>query len=98
MYNFNTKNYIKNIAQTPKENWQNLHQATLDDMWNDTTQIYKIKEQNALPFTDEYTEYEAWLSTVSDDLINYSKVYSDFVRLFYRDLNHKQNYKDELMH
>lgn len=95
MYNFNTKNYIKNIAQTPKENWQNLHQATLDDMWNDTTQIYKIKEQNALPFTDEYTEYEAWLSTVSDDLINYSKVYSDFVRLFYRDLNHKQNYKGQ---
>lgn len=95
MYNFNTKNYIKNIAQTPKENWQNLHQATLDDMWNDTTQIYTIKEQNALPFTDEYTEYEAWLSTVSDDLINYSKVYSDFVRLFYRDLNHKQNYKGQ---
>ena len=95
MYNFDTKNYIKNIAQTPKENWQNLHQATLDDMWNDTTQIYTIKEQNALPFTDEYTEYEAWLSTVSDDLINYSKVYSDFVRLFYRDLNHKQNYKGQ---
>lgn len=95
MYNFDTKNYIKNIAQTPRENWQTLHQATLDDMWNDTTQIYTIKEQNALPFTDEYTEYEAWLSTVSDDLINYSKVYSDFVRLFYRDLNHKQNYKGQ---
>ena len=92
---FDTKNYIKNIAQTPRENWQTLHQATLDDMWNDTTQIYTIKEQNALPFTDEYTEYEAWLSTVSDDLINYSKVYSDFVRLFYRDLNHKQNYKGQ---
>lgn len=92
---FDTKNYIKNIAQTPRENWQTLHQATLDDMWNDTTQIYTIKEQNALPFTDEYTEYEAWLSTVSDDLINYSKVYSDFVRLFYRDLSHKQNYKGQ---
>ena len=95
MFNFNTKNYLNNIAQTPSENWQGLHQATLDDMWNDTTQIYTIKEQNALPFTDEYTEYEAWLSTVSDDLINYSKVYSDFVRLFYRDLNHKQNYKGQ---
>ena len=95
MFNFNTKNYLDNIAQTPRENWQGLHQATLDDMWSDTTQIYTIKEQNALPFTDEYTEYEAWLSTVSDDLINYSKVYSDFVRLFYRDLNHKQNYKGQ---
>lgn len=95
MFKFNVKNYTDNIAQTPAENWQGLHQATLDDMWNDTTQVYKVKEQNALPFTDEYTEYEAWLSTVSDDLINYSKVYSDFIRLFYRDLNHKQNYKGQ---
>lgn len=95
MFEFNAKSYNENIAQTPKEYWESLHQATLDTMWQDTTQIYKIKEQNALPFTDEYTEYEAWVSTVSDDLINYSKVYSDFVRLFYRDLNHKQNYKGQ---
>ena len=95
MFKFNTKSYNKNIAQTPKEYWDGLHQATLDTMWQDTTQIYTIKEQNALPFTNEYTEYEAWISTVSDDLINYSKVYSDFVRLFYRDLNHKQNYKGQ---
>ena len=95
MYNFNRKNYTENIAQTPKEYWEGLHQATIDTMWRDTTQIYNIKEQNALPFTDEYTEYEAWVATVSDDLINYSKVYSDFVRLSYRDLNHKQNYKGQ---
>ena len=95
MFNFNKDNYIKNIAQTPKEYWEGLHQATLDTMWNDTTQVYTIKEQNALPFENEYTEYEAWVSTVSDDLINYSKVYSDFVRLFYKDLNHKQNYKGQ---
>ena len=95
MFNFNVDSYNKSIARTPKEYWEELHQATLDTMWNDTTQIYTIKEQNALPFTNEYTEYEAWVSTVSDDLINYSKVYSDFVRLFYRDLNHKQNYKGQ---
>ena len=95
MFEFNAKSYNENIAQTPKEYWDGLHQATLDTMWDDTTQIYTIKEQKALPFEDEYTEYEAWVSTVSDDLINYSKVYSDFVRLFYRDLNHKQNYKGQ---
>ena len=95
MFNFNRKSYTDNIAQTPKEYWEGLHQATIDTMWNDTTQIYTIKEQNCLPFTDEYTEYEAWVATVSDDLINYSKVYSDFVRLSYRDLNHKQNYKGQ---
>ena len=95
MFEFNRNNYTKNIAQTPKEYWEGLHQATLDTMWNDTTQVYTIKEQNALPFEDKYTEYEAWVSTVSDDLINYSKVYSDFVRLLYRDLSHKQNYKGQ---
>lgn len=95
MFEFNTKSYNENIAQTPKEYWEGLHQATLDTMWNDTTQIYTIKEQKALPFENEYTEDEAWVSTVSDDLINYSKVYSDFVRLLYRDLNHKQNYKGQ---
>lgn len=95
MFNFNRQNYTNNIAQTPKEYWENLHQATIDTMWRDTTQIYTIKEQNALPFTDEYTEYEAWVATVSDDLINYSKVYSDFVRLSYRNLEHKQNYKGQ---
>ena len=95
MFKFNRKSYTDNIARTPKEYWEELHQATLDTMWNDTTQIYTIKEQSALPFKDEYTEYEAWVATVSDDLINYSKVYSDFVRLFYRDLSHKQNYKGQ---
>lgn len=95
MFKFSKENYINNVAQTPKETWLDLHQATIDTMWEDTTQIYTIKEQTALPFTDEYTEYEAWVSTVSDDLINYSKVYSDFIRLFYRDLNHKQNYKGQ---
>ena len=95
MFEFNRKSYTDNIAQTPKEYWEGLHQATLDTMWNDTTQVYTIKEQSALPFEDEYTEYEAWVSTVSDDLINYSKVYSDFVRLLYRDLSHKQNYKGQ---
>ena len=64
MFDFNKDNYIKNIAQTPKEYWEGLHQATLDTMWNDTTQVYTIKEQNALPFENEYTEYEAWVSTV----------------------------------
>lgn len=95
MFSFNRKNYTDNIAQTPKEYWNGLHQATIDTMWRDTTQIYTIKEQNALPFTDEYTEHEAWVATVSDDLINYSKVYSDFVRLSFRNLDHKQNYKGQ---
>ena len=49
MFEFNTKNYVDNVAQTPKEYWEGLHQATLNTMWNDTTQIYTIKEPTSIP-------------------------------------------------
>lgn len=89
------ENYINNISRTPKQYHQGLLQATLNSRWEDTTQVYTVKEQVALPFTDEYVDYEAWVSTVSDTLINYSKVYSDFIRLLFKDINHNQNYKGQ---
>ena len=95
MFNFDVKNYLDKIAQKPKEYYQGLIQATINDQWINTTQLYIIKEQSALPFTDEYTEYEAWLDGISDNLINTSKVYSDFVRVLFKDIDHKQNYKGQ---
>ena len=68
-------------------------QATINDQWDNTTQLYTIKEQSALPFKDEYTEYEAWIDAISDNLVNTSKVYSDFVKILFKDIDHKQNYK-----
>lgn len=95
MFNFNVKNYLDKIVQTPKEYYQGLVQATLNDQWINTTQLFTIKEQSALPFVDEYTEYEAWVDVISDNLINTSKVYSDFVRVLFQDIDHKQNYKGQ---
>ena len=89
------ENYINHIAQTPKEYHRGLIQATIDSRWEDTTQIHMVKEQSALPFVDEYTEYEAWVDVISDNLINTSKVYSDFVRVLFQDIDHKQNYKGQ---
>lgn len=89
------ENYINHIAQTPKEYHRGLIQATIDSRWEDTTQIHTVKEQSALPFVDEYTEYEAWVDVISDNLINTSKVYSDFVRVLFQDIDHKQNYKGQ---
>lgn len=89
------ENYMNHIAQTPKEYYRGLIQATIDSRWEDTTQIHIVKEQSALPFVDEYTEYEAWVDVISDNLINTSKVYSDFVRVLFQDINHKQNYKGQ---
>ena len=95
MFNFNVKNYLNKIAQTPKEYYQGMIQATINDQWDNTTQLYTIKEQSALPFKDEYTEYEAWIDAISDNLVNTSKVYSDFVKVLFKDIDHKQNYKGQ---
>ena len=95
MFNFNVKNYLDRIVQTPKEYYQGLVQATINDQWTNTTQLFTIKEQSALPFVDEYTEYEAWVDSISDSLVNTSKVYSDFVKVMFQDINHKQNYKGQ---
>ena len=70
MFNFNVKNYLDRIVQTPKEYYQGLVQATINDQWDNTTQLYTIKEQSALPFKDEYTEYEAWVDVISDSFVN----------------------------
>lgn len=95
MFNFNVKNYLDKIVQTPKEYYQGLVQATINDQWINTTQLFTVKEQSALPFVDEYTEYEAWVDTISDNLVNTSKVYSDFVKVLFKDIDHKQNYKGQ---
>ena len=89
------ENYMNHIAQTPKEYHRGLIQATIDSRWEDTTQIHMVKEQSALPFVDEYTEYEAWVDVISDNLVNTSKVYSDFVKVLFKDIDHKQNYKGQ---
>ena len=89
------ENYMSYIAQTPKEYHRGLIQATIDSRWEDTTQIHMVKEQSALPFVDEYTEYEAWVDAISDNLVNTSKVYSDFVKVLFKDIDHKQNYKGQ---
>ena len=89
------ENYMSYIAQTPKEYHRGLIQATIDSRWEDTTQLFTIKEQSALPFKDEYTEYEAWVDAISDNLVNTSKVYSDFVKVLFKDIDHKQNYKGQ---
>ena len=83
------------MYQKPKEYYQGLTQETLNSQWDNTTQLYTIKEQSALPFKDEYTEYEAWVDTISDNLVNTSKVYSDFVKVLFKDIDHKQNYKGQ---
>lgn len=95
MFKFNSINYLNKLSESPNDYYRGMNQASIDDQWDNTTQIYNVKEQVAYPFIDEYIEHEAWVNVVSDDLINYSKVYSDFIEVMFRDIDHKQNYKGQ---
>lgn len=95
MFDFNIDNYINNIARTPKQNFRELAQATMNSEWEHTTQIYNIKEQKAFPFEDIYEEYESWVNSVSNVTVNTNKNVSDFIDILFKDIDHKQNYRGQ---
>lgn len=95
MFVFDKSSYLSKVALTPNEYYRGLTQASIYEQWENTTVLYSVKEQQAYPFVDSYSEYEAWVSAISDDLINYNKVYSDFLELLFKDIDHKQNYKGQ---
>ena len=92
-------NYLEHIAQTPSEYYHDFNQAVVDGRWDDTTQIRKVKEQivQTKPFawTNEFKEYDAWVDTVSDLMVQYNKVYSDFLEILPKDVDHPQNYRGQ---
>ena len=88
-------NHLDNIAMSPKEYYDSMNQEIVNSYWDDTDRVYKIKEQSSLPFRNEWEEYEAWLSTVSDNSINVNKSVSDFIQIMFKDNKHKQNYNGQ---
>lgn len=88
-------NHLDNIAMSPKEYYDSINQEIVNSYWDDTDRVYKIKEQSSLPFRNEWEEYEAWLSTVSDNSINVNKSVADFIQIMFKDNKHKQNYKGQ---
>ena len=88
-------NFLNGVAQSPYNYYKDLNQATVDELWQDTDRIKTVKEQHALPFTDEYDEYEAWVTDVSDNNITVTKNIGDFVSVMFRDWKHKTNYKGQ---
>ena len=88
-------NYLSNVAQKPKDSHKQLIQETINRLWEDTDRIYTVKEQTAYPFTTQYTEYEAWLATVSDTTTAVNKNIADFVQVWFKDCNHPVNFKGQ---
>ncbi len=87
-------NYLTNMAQQPHDAYKGLVQATINDQWDNTTQLKIIKEEN-YPFDNTYTEYEVWVSSVSDILVNTGKDISDFITVLFKDINHTPNHRGQ---
>ena len=88
------RNYLSNVAETPSESYRNLVQETINSQFINTTQLRTIKEQS-YPFTSTYTEYEAWINSVSDISVNTNKNTVDFIRVVFKDINHKLNHRGQ---
>jgi hypothetical protein len=92
-------NYLAHVKQTPEQYYHDYNQAVVNNRWDDTTQIREVKEQivtlNPFAWHDEYRKYEAWVDTVSDLMVQYNKVYSDFLEILPKDIDHPQNYRGQ---
>ena len=88
------KNYLSNMVTNPSNTYKELVQETITSQFDNTTQLRTIKEQS-YPFSNVYTEYEAWVNSVSDISVNTNKNIVDFIRVFYKDINHTLNHRGQ---
>ena len=57
--------WMNAMSESPRQYHHDYLQATIDTFFRDNTQIRVVKEQS-YPFTDTYTEYEAYVDSVAD--------------------------------
>ena len=85
--------YLKTTG-SPNETYKELVQETISSQWFNTTQLRTIKEQS-YPFSTTYTEYEAWINSVSDISVNTNKNIVGFIRIMFKDINHPLNHRGQ---
>ena len=86
----NYSQYINNIAQSPNDYYKDLAQETINSQWDCTTQLRTIQEES-YPFNNVFTEYEAWVNTISDISVNTDKIIGDYIGILFKDCDHPQN-------
>lgn len=92
--NFDFGGYDNIIVEEPKEYYTNFTQAVIDSYFDDNINIKKIKEQS-YPFSDEYTEYDVIVDTISDITINTTKVVGDYLYVMFNDVTHNNNVRGQ---
>ncbi len=80
-------NYLKNLAQTPNDEYRGLRQAIISSCFEDTTLLSdKIEEEDNFNF--EFHPIQAWIGTVTDAITNVEKDVRDYRYLYFEDCTH----------
>ena len=86
--------WMNAISESPRQYHHDYLQATIDTFFRDNTQIRIVKEQS-YPFTDTYTEYEAYVDSVADATVAYQKEQTDFIEIMFKDIDHTPNVRGQ---
>lgn len=86
--------WMNAMSESPRQYHHDYLQATIDTFFRDNTQIRVVKEQS-YPFTDTYTEYEAYVDSVADATVAYQKEQTDFIEIMFKDIDHTPNVRGQ---
>lgn len=80
-------NYLDNLAQTPNEEYRGLRQAIVTSIFEDTTLLTTIKEEEDFNFV--FNEIDAWVDTVTEAIVATEKDVGDYRSLYFEDCKHE---------
>lgn len=79
-------NYVQNLAQNPHDTYMGLEQASINDQWDNTTQVITVFEQDKVG-SEQFYSIEVRVDTAIDMGTSY-KQDDDFKLFAFRDLQH----------
>ena len=79
-------NYVQNLAQNPHDTYMGLEQASINDQWDNTTQVITVFEQDKVG-SEQFHLIEVRVDTAIDMGTSY-KQDDDFKLFAFRDLQH----------
>lgn len=79
-------NYVQNLAQNPHDTYMGLEQASINDQWDNTTQVITVFEQDKVG-SEQFHSIEVRVDTAIDMGTSY-KQDDDFKLFAFRDLQH----------
>ena len=81
-------NYLKNLAQTPNERWRDGLQASIHNLYENTTLKTIVMEESQDFDFSKFEEIECWVGTVADVTTNTDKNVDDYRNLYFEDVKH----------